>query len=1251
MAGPDTAERTCPSCGQASPPTAKFCAECGVQLVQPCPQCGHACEPTHKFCPECGQQLAAAATPVAVPQPPTAALPTPPIPDEAVEPMRAALAGLEGELRHVTVLMADVCGYTAMSEDMHADALTELMDEWLRRCTEAVYKYEGYIDNFMGDAILALFGAPIACEQAPERAIRAAWEIREASRGIQAPDGQALEVSAGVHSGLVRTGRVGGDLRMQYTAMGNTVNLTQRLEAAAEAGQILVSAATYAQVKHALDLRRLEPIVAKNVQAPVQVYEVIALSPSPERAEEAAELTRTPFVDRTGELARLAEGYRAAAAGSAQAVTITGAAGMGKTRLLEEFRDLLAGEAALFLRGTCVSYGKRMAYFPFVELMRSYCGLHEGADDEAVRAAVAAQLQAHGGDLRQRAGFFCALLGVQSDQVPEDMEPDELKLRIFRSMEFLLLAESRRQPVVIIMDGLQWADPLSLELLQYLLDGAADSRILFVLMSREETPLEQRGCAWQELALEPLTEDDHQRLLRAAVGTERLPPELDEHVYHRSQGNPLFAEELLHSLEERGALVRQDGECVLDKASMAGVPEGLMDIIQARIDGLAPPVKQVLLAASVLGERFSRPVLEAVCPVPEGLDEQLKALETLDLVAPGGEDEGEYVFAHPLTREVTYNSLLRQARRRFHHAAGLAIEGLAEGESEQYIEILAHHFSQTDDTSKAVHYLHRAAARAQRTYSNEAAIAHCQEALERIGPEPEDDELRRRRLELLGILGQVAEHVGSGQEALEAYTQQLAAARETGNDVTAAEAHLGLASVHDLQGRNEDAEQHYQAARELGSEAGQDALVARALHGLASLEAERGNFRQAIEGYGQALEVHRAGGDEAGAAATLNSLGVVHLRHRAFDESLECYRQSLAAYERIGHQQGVAQCYNNMSEAEWLRGDFAATEEHQERALAIMQEIGDRPGAARVYNCLGGTHLATGRYREAAEHFAECVEMAEAIGDSDLAAAAYNNRAFALAILGELRQALGHIQRALEIAGGIEHRERKLDALGTHALILSNIGDHEAARRAAQELAASGKELGLAGYEIEAQGYLGRVELRAGRFERALRHGQEMLAAARSAEQRMDQAWALRLCGHALLELGQHEEARRHCEEALEVCRDISFGYEEAQVQLVLGQLAQAEGRGEEARTRLEAALRLARELAIPDLAARAQVLFGELLVEMGETGEARGHLEAAARRLDELCEQFEGTPYADILRGSEQRQQLQRQLALVKRQ
>lgn len=757
----------CADCGHENDDDARFCEKCGNPLARVCPNCNSPIKPGASFCKNCGTPITQKS--LAVAEQERLALLRQSAPSDLKEKIRTSSAQIEGERKPVTILFTDIVGSTSLAEKLDPEEWKEIVSTAHQRISQMVYKYEGTIAQLLGDGVLAFFGAPVTHEDDPIRAVYAALDIQhdiekyaDELRGYV----DNFQLRVGLNTGTVVVGNVGSDLHMEYLAIGDAVNLAARMQSAAHPGKVLISESTARHVKAMFDLQSMGQITVKGKAEPVTVFEVINRKAVPERSRGFADLS-SPLVGRGCELTSLNELVEALLNGHGQIVTIIGEAGIGKSRLLAEAHQQSSASPthAHWIEGRSLSYGQTLSFWSITQLIYSDLGLSDGDPEVKVRSALKRRVNALFGEKDiEVLPYLGHLLGLRLEGESAErvrlLDGETLKSQTLLAIGHYFQRLAEVQPTVVVFEDLHWADPSSLEALEALMAVTDRAPLMLVLLSR----LEREHGSWRikvkaetdyshrytEILLKPLSLSEQNRLVDNLLAIADLPPSTRQLILERTEGNPFYLEEIIRSLIDQGAIVRE-GErwrATRDLSDLT-IPETLEGVLLARIDRLQENVRRTLQIASVIGKSFLYRLLEAIATAEQQLDQQLAQLQRVDLVREKNRlPELEYIFKHSLTQEAAYNSLLMEQRREFHRRVGQALENLFSDRIEQYLGLLAYHFESAGDYPKAVSYLIQAGDQARLTDEHTEAIGYYQRAAKLLEEQHEENRLAQVWLKL-----------------------------------------------------------------------------------------------------------------------------------------------------------------------------------------------------------------------------------------------------------------------------------------------------------------------------------------------------------------------------------------------------------------------------------------------------------------------------------------------------------------------
>jgi class 3 adenylate cyclase/tetratricopeptide (TPR) repeat protein len=701
----------CPQCHYDAPGDAAFCPKCGTKLTLLCAQCQTANAPDHKFCKQCGQALA---TPVALtPGVARFASPQSYTPRYLAEKILTSRDALRGERKEVTVLFCDVVESSRLAEGLDPEAMHQIMDQALRLMAEAIHRYEGTVNQFLGDGLMALFGAPVALEDHALRAVLAALMIQETinayNEQLTSERNVEIRLRLGLNTGLVVVGRIGDDLRMDYTAVGDTTNVAARLQSLAEPGTILIGEPTQRLVEGYVRSAAQGPVQVKGRTEPVQVYKVTGRRPRRSRLEVSIERGLTPLVGRERELNLLLNCLTRVKAGRGQVVGIVGEPGIGKSRLLYEFRKALEGEPIIWLEGHCVAHGQNTPYLPLLEILRTNFQIEDGDSALQLREKLRRGIRQLDVSLEGFLPYLGELFGLPfEDELLTQLHPHIKQWKTFEALRALALAGSQRRPHVLVIEDLHWLDKTSEEYLTFLIESLAGTPVLLLTTYRPGYAVRWAAKTYYtQIALDRLTRQEVEELLQALLGDDPQLAPLKQLLTERTEGNPFFLEESLRMLAESQVLGGERGTHHLMKALQTiRVPATVQAVLAARIDRLPAQDKHLLQTAAVIGKQIPQTLLQTVADQPgDALRQGLAHLQAAEFVYDMGLfPDIQYAFTHALTHEVAYGSLLQERRRALHAHIIEAIETLYADRLAEWRDRLAYHVVRGEVWSKAPSY-------------------------------------------------------------------------------------------------------------------------------------------------------------------------------------------------------------------------------------------------------------------------------------------------------------------------------------------------------------------------------------------------------------------------------------------------------------------------------------------------------------------------------------------------------------------
>jgi class 3 adenylate cyclase/tetratricopeptide (TPR) repeat protein len=956
----------------------------------------------------------ACGAPVAAPPPasdPAAAISY--TPRHLAERILASRAALEGERKSVTVLFCDVVRSTALAEQLGPEGMHGLLSRFFEVALGEIHRYEGTINQFLGDGFMALFGAPLAHEDHGRRAALAALDIRRAldQQLLEVEPGRRVPVRLrlGLHTGFVVVGAIGDNLRMDYTAVGDTTHLAARLQQMAEPGQILLSEDTARLVRGYVALESRGPVAVRGLSAPVVVHAVSGRGDRRSLLQAPDQRPLSHFVGRDPELRALRDLLVEIEAGRGQAVSIVGEPGVGKSRLLLELQRALAGRRTLYVEGRCLSFGAAMPYVPVLDIVRGLCGVGDADPAETTRDAASAAAAQVGMDAAL-VPFLLRLLGVVAgDDLPGGLGPEAVKARTFEAIGQLVARAAAQQPLVIAVEDLHWIDRTSEECLAAIVERLAGLPVMLLTTYRPgyRPPWIDRSYATQ-IGLRRLAPADSLTVVRSVLSRAGLGDPLATLILDKAEGNPFFLEELARAVDDHG----------VDRPGLI-VPDTVHGVLAARIDRLPEVPKRLLQTVSVLGREFTLPLLQAMWDGDDP-EHHLRELTRHEfLYERHGAEDSAFVFKHALTQDVALAGILAPRRRDLHARAAAALVRLHPARVEELAPVLAHHYAQAEDWPAACEHATRAAERARAAFANREAIEWYGQALhavERAKRPPAE------RMRLVAARGQVHGVLGAFEPARVDLEQALAVARELGDTAACVEL---LGALGELWGGHRD-------------------------------------YRRALELTGEAVRAAESAGDRRGTAEALVRSALMHLNLGQITESQRQLTRALAIFEELGDERGGARTLDVLAMSDGISGRFGLAIERNREALRRFQRLDDRAAQPSVITNIGFWLALGGQFAEADPLIRQAQQAAIELGARADEAYAHLTLGWVGEQRGDLPAALRDNQRALALAREIGHREWTAAALWALGRLIRLCGAPERARVIHEETLAIARTLGTA---------------------------------------------------------------------------------------------------------------------------------------------------------------------------------------------
>ena len=987
------------------------------------------------------------------------------------------------------------------------------MDRCFEAITAEVHRFEGTINQYTGDGVMALFGAPIAHEDSARRAAHAALGIqramRDLSREIEARQGPAVRMRIGLNTGPVVVGRIGDDLRMDYTAVGDTTNVAARLQQSARPGSVLISDSTLRAIGGFFETLDVGEHAVKG-HKPVRAHEVLRPRGRRSRLDTAIERGLTPLVGRGRELDILHERFRGARSGRGQVVFVVGEAGIGKSRLLLEFRRGLAeaGEDATWLEGQCVSFGQGIPFLPIVDQLRRNFGIEELDGEPEIIAKIEHGMRRMGG-LETHIPYVRYLLAVDAgDPKVSALDAATRRARILDAVRALSLRGAQIRPIVFVLEDLHWVDTSTEEYLTGFMDAVASAPILLVLTYRigYAPPFGSRSF-YTTLSLHALSDDDTLAMAGGVLGSADFPRELRDALTAKAEGVPLYVEEVAKTLLDVGVLRRENGGYrLVRRLEEASIPDTIQGIIMARLDRLGEDGKRAVQLASVIGRQFLKRLLGRIAGLTHELDGLLGELKTLEIVYELGLlPEPAYIFKHAVIQDVAYQSLLVQRRRDLHSAVGQAIEELYADRLADHYEELAHHFALGQAWAKAFEYLVRSGDKARDTYANEAAVAHYTSALD-IAPRVTPALPLRASLEVYQRRSRLQLIMAKNQEAIAGLEKMLELARAAGDRRLEGEALADLSFTHVftlLWEHQPVAARYADEAAAVARDIGDDRILTKALATRGSVHCAYGELEQGA----RLLEESVRLGEPLG-VPELYLHGLFYLGHLRnwrgeFPQAIEIFHRVRREAEAIHDEFNDGMAHWCLGLANIGRGLYADARSVLDEALVKARERKSHFNVGRITNSLGWLHQELGDFRSALALDREAAELGRLHKNGNIEISSQLNVAGDLVRLGESSRALAMLEGLVEqVEKGLgSHRWRwdmRVSIVIAEALLALGRGDE--ALSWIERAASTARSSGSAKYLGKCLALRGELAICGGRRDEAVTQLGEALAIGRRIE-------------------------------------------------------------------------------------------------------------------------------------------------------
>jgi class 3 adenylate cyclase/tetratricopeptide (TPR) repeat protein len=975
-----------------------FCRECGAKLILVCTQCGAEILASDKFCGDCGRRLEF------------------PTECEVEEP------ALGGERKHVTALFSDLSGYTAMCEKLDPEKVKELMSRIFGDIAQVVTEYEGFVEKFIGDAVVAIFGVPKAHEDDPVRAIRAARKIHDLvealSPKLEGKIGKPLCMHTGINTGLVVTGEVDPEKGIHGVA-GDTVNLAARLSSLAKAGEILVGPDTHRQAVGHFTFEPLEPTTVKGKTEPVQIYKALSSRELPVKIHRLHGL-KADLIGRRVQMAELQDAVDNLRKGRGSVIAISGDAGTGKSRLIEEFKATLDLEEIQWREGHSYSYAQNISYFPMIDLLNRTYQIDEGDPPEKAREKVESGVKRLIGRREDVIPYIGSLLSLDYPEI-EGMSPDSWKFQMQKAVQTILSALVQRGPTIICLEDIHWADPSSLDLLRFVLSEFTLTAI-FLCVYRPPFRLfpshmnSTMGKSYREIHLHDLSPSEAQDMTESLLKTKTIPTELSRFIQEKAEGNPFYLEEVINSLIETETLISDNGGWRLARTlSESEISPTIHGLISARLDRLERESKRILQEASVIGRIFLYEILKRVTELKDQVDECLTGLERLDLIrAKSLQPDLEYIFKHALTQEVVYSGLLKKEREKVHERVALVMEQLFNERLPEFYETLAFHFTEGRSLHKAIDYLVKSGEKSLERYALDESHKYFKQAFDLLTDKDEKpNEEQEILIDLLNKWADVYYWRGNYSDMIDLFKSHEDLAESLGNKATLGMFYallgLGLNSRENFR----EADGYLQKALKIGEETANERVIGYACTWLAFTRAELGFPDEAISFGTRAYETSKnIKTDQTLIVSSLRSMAYTYWLRGEYQKVRNVAEDLLRYGDKQSNIRSIALGYNYMGMSHYASGDFAHAVKSYKRAIEVSVDPMVTHNAKAM---LGVSYLSQGNLDDARPIFEDVVRFSDEFGYEFTGTPAQGGLGCVFLAKGDLSRGIRIVEEALAV--------------------------------------------------------------------------------------------------------------------------------------------------------------------------------------------------------------------------------------------
>jgi class 3 adenylate cyclase/tetratricopeptide (TPR) repeat protein len=958
-----------------------------------CPSCQIDNREEARFCDSCGQKLA-----ITPPEPLRKELSFDEklekiqkyLPSDITEKILSQRDKIEGEKRQVTVMFCDMKGFTPLADKLSPEEVYGMMDQVYEVLIHKVHDYEGTVNEMTGDGIMALFGAPIALEDAPQRAIRSAMAIhREMTRlnermKHEKRDLPLIKMRIGIHTGPVVVGTLGNDLRVAFKAVGDTVNLASRMESLAEPGMTYISDDTFKLTEGFFQVEDLGEKKIKGKEKPIRVYRVISPTTGRTRFEGAIKKGLSPFVGRGRELSLLLERFEMAKQGRGQVISIVSEAGIGKSRLLYEFRKAVSNAYATFLVAQCLSYSRNVPYHPIADLLKANFEIQDTNTDQQIREKVTTDLEIMKIDKFSTLPYLLELLSVKEsgiDKIP--LSPEAKKNGTIEALKRIMLKGSEIRPLIMATEDLHWMDRSSEDVMKELLESIARARVFLIFTYRPEFVHTWGSVSYHsQVTLNPLPNRETLAMMTHILDAPYIDPTLEDLILQRTEGIPFFIEEFIKSLKDLGIIERKDKTYQLSKdVQKLSIPSTIQDVIMARFDDLPEGAKEVLRAGSVIEREFNHDLIKRVTGLPEQeLLSHLSILKDSDLIYEQGiYPQSAYIFRHALSREVIYDSILTKNRKQIHEEIGNDIEALYKDKLDEHYGALVTHFMASQNYRKTADYSRLACLKAEKSVSLHEARIYGKKWIEALEQLPQTEELEGEIINSRTALGFYLFRMSNMVEAKECIDPISDVILKRGIKDCVGQAYVIIGSFKYMSEENfHESLEYLEKAIETSEQAGDFVTNVYARYMMGLVLAMNCNYEKAIPYFEGLLSLSIAMKFPWQISVMKSNLSVyAYNYHGMVSKGYQTSEDAVRIAEESGDIYSKAMAYASHGTSCYYRGLLEEAHQHLMTGINLTEKINMSAHNAMAHQWLGHVYFELGNYQEAQDHYYGAVHARE----------------------------------------------------------------------------------------------------------------------------------------------------------------------------------------------------------------------------------------------------------------------------------